>query len=220
MIATILDHRGQPVAEVRGPRTWADIDDWLCHRSNDRAREQQLANVRGLLDRAMEQPWLQAAQMSPGYTVTSGTGAHALAAATAETTWNLIAGSAVGVHVIEFGISFDGVTSSAVPVNVELCQSTQAGAGTAGASPTPTQIRGRTTTVGVTAGVAYTAEPTTLTPVKHWLVTPNAGLLVIQAPLGREIECDLSGGTIKALALRATAPAVVNCRSYAEFERL
>lgn len=217
-VATILDAAGRVVDEVRGPVRWADVEEFIRHRAAE--RERAFAEIVRNLRLGRLHPDLVAAQTSPGYAVTSGTAAHALAAATAETSWNLIAGASVGVHLVEFGIGFDGVTASAVPVNVELCQSTQATAGTPGASPTPTQIRGRSTTVGVTAGVAYTAEPTVLTPVKHWLVSPNGGLLVIQAPLGREAETDLSAGALKSLALRATAPAVVNCRSYAEFERL
>lgn len=212
-LATILDATtGQPIGECRAPEKWSEIDDFMRSRHEERTR--------ALLDLAKENPGIIAAQTSPGYTVTSGTTAHNLAAATAETTWNLIASANVGVHLVEWGISFDGVTASAVPVNVELCQGTQATAGTAGASPTPTQVRGRVTAVGVTAGVAYTAEPTVLTPVKHWLLTPNGGLIIMQYPLGREPETDLSAGTIKNIALRATAPATVNCRSYAEFERL
>lgn len=208
MRVTILDPLGQPLKEVRGPRTWDDIQEWLAWRAIERE-----------LEFAEKYPNLAASAMSIGYSVTSGTTAHALAAATAETSINVIAHASVPLNIVEFGIAFDGVTASAVPVNVELCQSTQATAGTPGASPTPTQIRGKATTVGITAGVAYTAEPTALTPFKHWLVSPNGGLLVVQLPLGREPESDLSGGTIKALALRATAPAVVNCRSYMEFER-
>lgn len=209
MKVTLLDHRGNALKELRGPDRWTDLDEWMAWRRIERE-----------LEMATLHPDFIAAQTSPGYTVTSGTTAHALAAATAETSWNLIAGAAVGVHIVEFGIGFDGVTASAVPVNVELCQSTQATAGTPAASPTPTQIRGKATAVGVTAGVSYTAEPTVLTPVKHWLVSPNGGMFVIQAPLGREAESDLSGGAVKSMALRATAPAVVNCRSYVEFERL
>jgi hypothetical protein len=209
MKVTCVDPHGRPVQELRGPERWRDLDRWLAWRRIERE-----------LELAREQPGLVGAQTSPGYCVTSGTAAQALAAATRETTVNLIAGAAVGIHIIEFGISFDGVTASAVPVNVELCQSTQATAGTVGSSPTPVQIRGKTTTVGVTAGAAYTAEPTVLTPVKQWLVSPNGGLLVVQAPLGREMESDLSGGTIKAVALAATAPAIVNTRAYIEFERM
>jgi hypothetical protein len=155
--------------------------------------------------------------MAAGYVVKTGTSATALVAATAKTVWNLIAAITKSALLTEFSISFDGVTASAVPVLVELCLSTQATAGTPGSSPTPQQIRGRGTAV-CTAGVDYSAEPTALTPVKHWLVTPNGGLLVIQFPLGRESQFDLSGGTNKAQCLRANAPANVNCRAYAEFE--
>jgi hypothetical protein len=71
--------------------------------------------------------------------------------------------------------------------------------------------------VGATAGVNYTVEPTVLTATRQWLVTPNAGLYTIQFPLGREPEADAT--TIKGLAVRVTAPAVVNVRGYVEFEQ-
>jgi hypothetical protein len=155
--------------------------------------------------------------MAAGYVVKTGTTATALSAATAKTLVNLIAATTKTAVLVEASVSFDGVTASAVPVLVELCLSTQATAGTPGASPTPQQIRGKGTAV-CTAGVDYSAEPTALTPFKHWLVTPNGGLMTIQLPLGRESQFDLSGGTNKAQCIRANAPAVVNARSYAEFE--
>lgn len=155
--------------------------------------------------------------MSAGYVVKTGTGATALAAATAKTLVNLISGANDAPLVTEMSVGFDGVTASAVPVLVDLGYSTQAGAGTPGTSPTPTLIRGKGA-AGSTSAVDYTVEPTALTAFKHWLVTPNGGLLVIQFPLGREPLPDLSGGTNKAIFLRANAPAVVNCRAYMEFE--
>lgn len=155
--------------------------------------------------------------MSAGYAVKTGTSATALSAATAKTLVDLISGAGDSPIVTEMSVGFDGVTASAVPVLVELGYSTQGAAGTPGTSPTPTLIRGRGTTT-VTSGVDYSAEPTTLTPFKHWLVTPNGGLLVLQFPLGREPQPDLSGGTNKGIFLRANAPAVVNTRAYMEFE--
>lgn len=156
--------------------------------------------------------------MASGFTFTTGTAAVALSAATAKTIMNLIAGANHQAVITEFSVSFDGVTASAVPVLVELCQSTQAGAGTPGSSPTPALIRGLGA-CDATAGVAYSAEPTVLTVIKQWLVTPNGGLLVIQGPLGRETVTNLSGSsTVKALAIRCTAPATVNVRGYLEFE--
>ena len=156
--------------------------------------------------------------MAYGFVVKSGASATALAANTAKTICNIISG-AKGVTLVEFSVSFDGVTASAVPVLVELCSSTQAGAGTPGASPTPAPVQpyGGEACLA-TAGVDYSAEPTTLTPLFHWLVTPNGGLLVIQYPLGREVMSQGSGATNKALCLRLTAPAIVNARAYMRFE--
>jgi len=156
--------------------------------------------------------------MSAGFAVKTGTGATALVAATAKTIVNSISGATIAPLVTEMSVGFDGVTASAVPVLVEVGYSTQAGAGTPGTSPTPTQIRGRAQTAVSTAAVDYSVEPTAITPFKHWLVTPNGGLLVIQSPLGREAQADLSGGTNKAQCLRCTAPANVNCRGYFEIE--
>ena len=147
----------------------------------------------------------------------TGTTATALVGAAAKTIVNIISGSTVSPLVTELSAGFDGVTASAVPVLVELGYSTQGAAGTAGASPTPTLIRGRGT-ANCTAGIDYSAEPTALTTFKHWLVTPNGGLLVIQFPLGREPLPDLSGGTNKAIYLRCNAPANVNVRGYIEHE--
>ena len=155
--------------------------------------------------------------MSALFAVKTGTTATALVAATAKTLVSLISGANRVPLLTEFGIGFDGVTASAVPVLVEVGFSTQATAGTPGTSPTPTLIRGKGAAQS-TAAVDYTAEPTAITPHKHWLVTPNGGLLVIQSPLGREAEADPSGGTNKAQVLRATAPAGVNARAYFEME--
>lgn len=155
--------------------------------------------------------------MAAGYCVKTGNTITALVAATAKTLVNLISGAGDSPIVAELGISFDGVTASAIPVTVDIGYSTQAGAGTPGASPTPVLIRGRGTTT-ITSGIDYTAEPTALTGVKHWLITPNGGLFVMQSPLGREPQPDLSGGTNKGLFLRANAPANVNARAYLEFE--
>lgn len=155
--------------------------------------------------------------MASLFAVKTGTTATALVAATAKTLVNIIAGANQVPVITEMSIGFDGVTASAVPVLVDVGYSTQATAGTAGSSPTPTLIRGKGA-AGSTAGVDYSAEPTALTAFKHWLVTPNGGLLVIQSPLGREAQGDPSGGTNKAVFLRGNAPANVNARAYMEFE--
>ena len=151
-----------------------------------------------------------------GYVATSGA-AQSLTAATAKTFLAVLPSTGRTLTVTEVGVSFDGVTASAVPVLVELVTSTGATAGTSAAA-TINQIRGRSTTVGATAAI-YSAEPTVLSVLRQWLVTPNGGLLVVQFPLGREPESDATGSTNKLLGLRLTAPATVNARGYIEFEQ-
>lgn len=151
--------------------------------------------------------------MPAGYTVET-TGDIALSAATAKTIMSVITASNALTRICELSVSFDGVTATAEPVTVELCYSTQAGAGTSTAH-TIAQLRGPTRTVQGTAARNYTAEPTTLTVLKRWLVPAFNGLLVIQFPLGREPEQVV---TADAFCVRCTAPATVNAQGYLEFE--
>lgn len=128
-----------------------------------------------------------------------------------------IAPAGHGLRVVEFGISFDGVTAANVPVDVELITTTAAGAGTPGVSPTPVQIRGRSTGGSApTAGSNYTAEPTTVTSLNHYFVTPNGGLFVVQFGEEDGLEIDSSGGTTKTIGLRITPPNVVNAWGYVD----
>ena len=150
--------------------------------------------------------------MSAGY-VAETNGDVALTAATAKTILNVINAANGLIRITEMAVSFDGVSSTAEPVTVELCSSTQATAGTS-TSHTIVQTRGPTRTVQATAARNYTAEPTTLTVIKRWLVHPQTGLFV-QFPLGREPE---QVTTADGLCIRCTAPAAVNVQAYMEFE--
>lgn len=154
----------------------------------------------------------------PGYVINAP--AHALAAATAETSVNVIAGAADKFTVTEIGVSIDVATMCLV----ELCESTQAGTGTStDSSASIKQIRGfsaadTTAPSGITARTAYTVEPTVLTRLKAWRFN-GPGPFVLQNPLGREPESLLSGSTkYKALCLRVTSVLGSNCDSYIEFE--
>jgi hypothetical protein len=149
--------------------------------------------------------------MPAGYTVET-TADVALTAATAKTILGIVAASGVACRLVEAGISFDGVSATAEPVTVELCRSSGAGAGTS-TSQTPVQTRGATRTVQCSGARNYTAEPTTLTVLKRWLLHPQTGMMH-QLPLGREPEHTGAGG----LFLRCTAPANVNAQAYMEFE--
>lgn len=150
--------------------------------------------------------------MPAGYTVESN-GDIALTAATAKTVLSVINASNSLIRITEIAACFDGTSGTAEPVTVELCSSTQAGAGTS-TSHTIAQVRGPTRTAQATAARNFTAEPTSLTVLKRWLVHPQTGF-VIQFPLGREPE---QVTTADALCLRCTAPANVNFQGYMEFE--
>lgn len=156
--------------------------------------------------------------MTPGFVINAIT--HPLAAATAETTINLVAGAADKVVITEMCVSIDVATMCLV----ELCESTQAAAGTSTDSTASIkQIRGFTgvdTTApsGITARTAFTVEPTVLTRLKAWRFN-GPGPFVIQFPLCREPESLVSGATkYKALAVRVTSVLASNCDSYVDFE--
>jgi hypothetical protein len=137
------------------------------------------------------------------------------ATAGAKTVLNAIAGANQPVQVIEWGVSFDGVTSSAVPATVNLCQSTQATAGTsAGSVPAVVQVRGRATAAQFTVGHNYTAEPTALTVIEQVFVPQYNGIYVRAYGTYDSPDTDLSGGTVKALALRINVTANVNVLAY------
>lgn len=138
----------------------------------------------------------------------------ALSAATAKTILSYIAASAVPFRIIEFGVSFDGTSATAEPVTVELCNSTQAGAGSGSSAVTPLQTGGSAGTVRGAGARNYSGEPTTLTVFKRWLAHPQTGI-VVQSPLGRETEQNV---TADAIAIRCTAPASVNAQAYMEIE--
>lgn len=148
-----------------------------------------------------------------GYTVASGS--VALAAATAKTILNVIAPAQFGIDLRSLELAFDGVTAANTPVLVEICSSTQATAGTAGTTPTVNQGYGRAITAGFTAAAGYTAEPTVLTALDAFTLSPNGGLVIRDWPLGEGFDQDVSKG----LAIRLTAAQVVNARATMKFER-
>jgi hypothetical protein len=154
-----------------------------------------------------------------GYAAVPGTTANsaavALAAATAKTVLAIVGNAAFGIDVTGFELGFDGVTAGAVPVLIEICSSTQATAGTTTAGQAA-QMYGRTIASGVTVNYNYTAEPTVLTVVKSFLLTPIGGSIIRDFPFGQTIDFAPSN----AVCLRLTAPAAVNVRPELHFERL
>jgi hypothetical protein len=116
-----------------------------------------------------------------GYAVTTSA-AVALSAATAKTTLMVITPAQFGIDLKKFRVSFDGVTSSAVPVLIELVTSTNATNSTPGTANTSEsaniqQLYGRSITTGFTAFSASTSEPTVLTVIERFLLTPTGGTI-------------------------------------------
>jgi hypothetical protein len=139
----------------------------------------------------------------------------ALTAATAKTILSVIAPTSGAIRIVEISVSFDGTSATAEPVTVELCKNTEGAAGTS-TTQTPVQTGGTPTgkTARSTGKRNFSAEPTTQTVLKRWLVHPQTGFTK-QSPLGREEEQDV---TVRSIVLRLTAPATVNAQGYIEFE--
>ncbi len=140
----------------------------------------------------------------------------------AKTAINLIAGAADSIGAVcEIGVSVSGTQE----ILVELCESTQAGAGTSTDSTASLKQMGgftagdTTAPAQVTARTNYSAEPTVVTRLKAWRFA-GPGPFVVQFPLGREPQSLLSGSTkYKGLALRLTAvTGTPAADSYLEFE--
>ncbi|SRR5258706_9573733 len=151
-----------------------------------------------------------------GFAVVLGSGV-ALAAGAPKTTILITAGASVPLRNVEWAQGFDGVTATNIPVLVELIVWSGATFGTRTIA-TPQQTYGESTATTIASGfVNFTAEPTVITVIKEWLVTPNGGLLVMQSPLNRELLSTSSLGLIKGFGLRCTAQQVVNVRGYLEY---
>lgn len=130
----------------------------------------------------------------------------------ARTIVQVIPASGVPVRVTEVGVSFNGVTTTDVPVLVEIVR--QSSAGTASALTIVTETESSSKTCQATARKGFSStEPTTGDVVRSWYVTPTGGLFVMQFPLGREIDA-LSNR----IALRVTAPQAETVTAYISFE--
>lgn len=155
---------------------------------------------------------------SSGYTIVTGAYSNnALSAATAKTVIGVKAHANSGIDLLGFGVDFDGVTASAVPVLCEVCYCTWAtnSPGTNSTSVTPAQAYGRVLTAGFTAGRTWTSEPTTLTVLEDFGLDPNKGLFKYDWPLGNTYDSALGEG----FAIRLTAPATVNAKAFMRVER-
>lgn len=151
-----------------------------------------------------------------GYSVVTTT-AVALAAATAKSVIGVNATANFGCVLKKYRIGFDGISASAVPVYVEICNCTFATnpPGTASTSETVWQTYGKGITAGFTVARNWTTEPTVVSDLEAFLLTPNGGTVIYDYPLGDCPDVGVSNGFV----IRCTAPAVVNLRASLLFER-
>lgn len=117
----------------------------------------------------------------------------------------------------ELGISFNGTSSSAVPVQVRLIRTTVAPAATSpalsqAATPLDSSAPGSTfTAYAPSAASAWTTRPTIGVTLRTWYVPPTSGL-VLQFPLGQ--EPDGPATTAAGLGIQCIAPAAVTVDTY------
>lgn len=152
-----------------------------------------------------------------GYSVAT-TAAVALTASTAKTVLGVKSNAAFGIDLRKISVAFDGVTASATPVLVELIYVTFATnpPGTNSTSRTANQSYGRIAASGVTAASAWTAEPTVVTVLQQWLLTPNGGLVIEEFAPDHGFDTALGEGLAIRCTPGTTAPNVV---ATMEFER-
>ena len=151
-------------------------------------------------------------------TGTIGTAGVALSAGVAKSVITVIAPAQFGIDLTKLRIGFDGVTASAVPVAVELCDNTLATNSTPGTNNTTgtvVQVYGRSITAGFTGFYNSTSEPTVLSTFDRWTLTPNGGLVIYDWPLGSTHDTPVSAG----VTVRCNAPAAVNTTQTLWFER-
>lgn len=120
------------------------------------------------------------------------------------------------IIVTEVSITFSGVSSTDVPVLVELCEVTAASA--AGTAVTPASQQDGQVAAG-SAAKKLPATEGTVTVLKTYNVPPSSGL-VIQYPLGREPRIQGAGASAKGYSIRANrgAGAAINADANIEWD--
>lgn len=141
---------------------------------------------------------------------TTTEGAIALTAATAKTILQVVAPANQRLALTAFAVSFDGVTSGAVPVAVEIVRQTDAGTSSAA---TPLLDGVGAETIQATARKNATVEPTTTDVKRRYYVHPQTGQ---EFRFSVDEEILVAGGG--RLGLRCTAPAGVNVTGHMTVE--
>lgn len=118
--------------------------------------------------------------------------------------------------ITQWNIEFSGVSSTDVPVLVQVVEVTATSA--VGTAVTPAGLRDGQVTVSATAKKLPATEGT-VTVLEEHMVPPSSGL-IIQYPLGREPQIQGAASTAKGYAIRANrgTGAAINASATIEFE--
>jgi hypothetical protein len=129
----------------------------------------------------------------------------------------LVTPATVDFVLTEISVSFDSATA-AQGCQIDLYRVVTIGSA-AGTTTTPAKSSNPDGAAATsTAKTNLTTEPTSVTVIKSWFLSPACGCLVLQHPLGREPSGSKTSGL--ALGLRVTTPSGVtpNALAYMEFE--
>jgi hypothetical protein len=125
-----------------------------------------------------------------------------------QTILQLITSSAVSIKIKEIGISFNGTSNIATPIDVQLLLQTTAGTASAG---TVSKINGTDSySLATTSQITFTVEPTTSTFFHRWFIHPQTGFVYVAQP-GAEIVLAVSSRVGIRLATAPSAGINVNC---------
>lgn len=156
--------------------------------------------------------------MSKAGYVAQTTTAVALSAAATKTVLGVLAPAQFGADVQSYSVGFDGSTP-ATAIRCELVYATFASnpPGTNSTSETVVQEYGRAITAGFTAARNWTTEPTVLTVLDVFYLSPAGGLVIRDFPLGRTPDSAVSQG----FGIRCITPSGVtaNVLAVIRFER-
>ncbi|WP_440063806.1 hypothetical protein [Streptosporangium sp. OZ121] len=143
-----------------------------------------------------------------------------LVANTARSILGVLAPSSFGLDLKKIRVGLYGTSASGVPGDIELCAATFATSPPAAsmayaAVVTPQQLYGRVITPGFLAAASWTTEPTVLTVLDSWPLSPNGGVALYDIPLGDTPDCAPGTGFV----LRARFAAGVNISAGLQVER-
>lgn len=132
----------------------------------------------------------------------TSTPSETLTAATAKTVLTVINGATRRSKILRIQLAGSSVTATDAAVLIELVRTTQATAGTS-TGVTPQPVDAADPAAISTSGRTYTVEPTVITVVDNFRLSPIGNTYLWELPPGRVIICAIS----TTFGIRCTSPA-------------